>query len=85
MELKRKSRGINKTGNHSRSPNYLLAAARIIWELVAVDLPPFFLPLWSKNGVRAYKKRLQLTCRRKYKHETVTCYQTKKDMFVLHP
>ena len=26
----------------SRYPIYLLAVARINWELVAVDLPPFF-------------------------------------------
>jgi len=30
-------------------------SGRILWELVAVDLPPFFRKNALKNGVRAYK------------------------------
>jgi len=49
-----KSSGLGHT--QSRSPISLLTAVRINWELVAVDLPPFFSPFGRKNGVRAYKK-----------------------------
>jgi len=41
----------------SRSPIYLFAIAHINWELVAVDLPPFFRKNTLKNGVRAYTKK----------------------------
>ena len=54
----------------SRSPIYLFAFALINWELVAVDIPPFFRKSTLKNGVRAYKSPMSNDMGRRFRGTT---------------